>query len=210
MPACPHCGSTQYATYCRSYVKHVENCRTAIEMFRIPFLNAQEKVEERQRIEFEKEKLQISIGKQLEKSKWRIREADLKAKHAQELLKVSKAPVTNIYIQMNNFYLDYPKSEVTEKVLKDANQNCDVRKIQSIDDLNLIIGYVQDLNDKEIEKCLSGNDTLAKSRALSFLADVSRTIRERMQKETPEKTFLIEAAQEFETECLEDKQALIK
>ncbi len=129
-----------------------------------------------------------------------------------ESAKSAQAPVTNIYIgtinvQVNNLYLDYPKNGATQGVLDEA-RSCDVLRIKTVEDLNQIMGFVQDMHDKQIEKCLTGGDRRVQSQALSFLADVSRTLRERIQKVAPERTQLIGAAEDFEKECLDDKRKL--
>ena len=110
-------------------------------------------------------------------------------------------------IQINQLYIDYPKSSVADRVLSHA-KTFDVKLIKSVTDLDAIMGEIQEANGREILRYLEGSDLLAKSQALSFLADVMRTIRMRISKEKPIDLELLDAAKQFEEDCLEDKKRL--
>lgn len=126
-----------------------------------------------------------------------------------EQLLRSKPSVVNNYtlIQINALYQDYPKNEMTERVLE-AARTLDLKMIKSPEDLDSFVSKVQDLNGKELERCLSGKDHRAQAQALSFLANVVRVIRERILKEHPQSLELVEAAEQFEQDCLKDKQLI--
>jgi hypothetical protein len=159
-----------------------------------------------------KEKIRVSEQALNEKR----REFELQEKYSENLLKATRgSPVTNYVvntynttnIQMNVLYMDYPKNETTTKVLQKAQAH-DLGRIKSVQDLDDIIGHVQDMNGGEIVKCLVGADQKAKSQALSFLADVMRTLRQRLQQTPASDKLLIEAAEDFEKDCLRDKQKI--
>lgn len=200
MPHCPYCGNGRYSTYCASFYRHVTDCQASA----ATALGMQRQSEEMQR-----------------QSEERVRMLEMQYRHAQELLKErSKIPsvpqvinnyninTTNYNIQMNTLYIDYPQNESTKSVIQHA-KSFDVSKVKSIEDLNKIMDEVQGMNGGEIEKCLTSRNGKAKSQALSFLADVMRTIRTRMQKSAPTNTVLLEAAEDFEKDCLKDKQLVV-
>jgi cell envelope opacity-associated protein A len=126
-------------------------------------------------------------------------------------LQEKKPSVVNItnnnYIQMNTLYMDYPQNPMTTQLL-DSAKRMDLSLINTPDDLNAFVGHLQDLNGNEIEKYLSGNDLRAKSQALSFLAHAVKVVRERIQEERPQSVEVIEVAEEFEKDCLNDKQLI--
>lgn len=103
--------------------------------------------------------------------------------------------------------LGYPQSELSQRVLAEASR-FDIKTLTTIEELDRIIGSVQDANEGEITRTLSGADKRAQAQALAFLAHVMKVIRGRLQRETPASTVLIEAAEDFEKGCLKDKQDL--
>lgn len=179
MPQCPYCKQFLYASYCYGFARHVDGCR-----------NSFEKIQQYKENEIEK------------------------LRHENELLRRqlidSKPSVTNNYtlIQVNTLYQDFPENDMTVKVLE-AAKSLDLKLIKSPEDLDEFVSKIQDLNGKELERCLSGKDRRAQSQALSFLANVVRVIRERIQKERPQSLEVVEAAEQFEQDCLKDKQLIV-
>ena len=116
--------------------------------------------------------------------------------------------IININITQQQLYLDYPSTDLTKRGLELAN-TCDVSMIKSEGDLNKIVDRLYDMQGGVIERCLDKGNALVKSQVLSFMADVMRRIRMRMEKEVTPQTVLIEAVEDFEKACIEDKQKLL-
>ena len=106
--------------------------------------------------------------------------------------------------QVNSIYLDYPKNEFTNYVVHQT-ETLDIKQIRTKDDINTIISWIQDSNGKEIERYIKGGDLRLRSQACSFLANVARILRKRLEQETPPNTPLIEAAGEYEQDYLQIK-----
>lgn len=228
MPYCTYCHTIPYATYCKGYLYHLEACR-------LTFERKQEREESRATLkELERLKVAERLHKlQKEQSEQRLKEAERLLKEEREKAtkrrpdeEVEGRPEKRFrkeeqhqQVIINNYtyigkisiaqqlYLDYPKNDNTDHVIQEA-RSFDIKTIKSVQDLDRLVGHIQDLNGKEIERCLGASDKQAKSQALSFLADVVRTVRTRLQQEAPSQLEVIEAAEEFEKECLADKQRL--
>lgn len=117
--------------------------------------------------------------------------------------------IQNNYTQNNfQFYLDYPKNNTTETIMKRI-ENIDITTIKDKEDVNKIISYAENFNNQELALALESKNPLAQSQANSFLANLVRIIRNKMERDTPEQVDLIKRAKEFESECFEDKKTAL-
>jgi hypothetical protein len=107
-------------------------------------------------------------------------------------------------------YKRYPNSEFVGNIFK-ALERVDLTNVRTVDHINMIIGQVQDFGEKTIEKCLTNGSPKDKIMANSFLANVSRMLREKIveiHKSGPVVTEIIPGMIEFEKECIEDNKKL--
>jgi hypothetical protein len=183
MPKCPYCGRTPFLTFCASYTQHLEVCRGRHE-------------EAQTRLRLEAKLRQQKLEKELLRSQ------------LDEARRSQAAPTLIIAQAVNIFNPGYPQNETTQQVVASA-RSFDLKKLTTVEDLNLLMGRIQDMNGGELQGILSGDNKRAQAQTLAFLAHVMREIRERLQREAPPlRTPLIEAAENFEKECLDDKQRL--
>ena len=105
--------------------------------------------------------------------------------------------------QINAVYLDYPKSEFTDYVVK-LTETLDITQIRTKDDLNKIIAWIKEYNGQIIANYLKGDDRRLRSQASSLLGNVARILRERLERETPSNTILIEAVGDYEQDYLQN------
>ena len=189
MPQCRYCNTVPYVTYCASFFNHVECCRKTHE--RTTQQNS-EKKEEKQKVKQAPTPATISIG-------------SIVINNISTINNVTN----NVYnITIEKMYVDYPKNEITNGLL-DVVRQCDVKQIQSREDYNKAIVHALDANGGEIEKIFNGKDERAKSQALSFMADYSRTLRRRLEAEKgPVVQELIDDVKDYENDLIQEKNQL--
>src|SRR5665648_250061 len=118
-----------------------------------------------------------------------------------------------VFIQNNysqTLYLDYPKNDFTNRVLSTVGQ-LDVKAIRTLKDFQQTMDDIQCSENNTLRRCMvrEQKDLRLKSQAYSFMATVAQAIRMRMQNETPFNTKVIGSAEQFEEDCLNDKQKLL-
>ena len=75
-------------------------------------------------------------------------------------------------------YKDYPQSILTQEIMSKIALT-EVKKLTSLEDFNYVLNYAQDAHDGVLLQTLASNNPTSRGQALSFLADVSRCLREK-------------------------------
>lgn len=202
MPKCDYCGQTPFLTFCASFFAHVERCRKR-ETLLIEKIN-----QERQREQLLRKELQHQ------------QELSAKLTHilcAEREKKITPRIQNNIYIQtvvcgdqinVKNLYMDYPKTPYFVGMI-DFVEGYNVDTITDLE-TDIVARFRDDKHElNEFYHMLHTDPSnLKTSHLYSFISDVIRRLREKMEKRPYPNTRLIEQAKTMEKGYLESKAQL--
>ena len=140
---------------------------------------------------------ELELDKEKAKQMKRVREEE-KMERPQRIVINNYTYNQTVVMGDQKIYLDYPKGEFTQKVIADA-AIFDVKNIESVEQFQYLITYFQ--NKQSLFN-------FTPSQSLSFFADMTRAFRTRLQQEAPARTLVIEAMENYEKKCLDNKKKL--
>lgn len=195
MAVCHYCGKYISATLCQKYFDHLEVCgkwklseRRAARDKEISDRNSKIIA----RLEAENKKLSSCLEKALSSTK----------------------PSVNISIAgdfvMGDQYklsLEYPQTSSILRTLERA-KGMTITEFDTTEKINERLLEIENAHNGEVAKLLYGPDCMAKKQALTFVSDVMSIFYQRLRRERPSDTLIVEAVSDYIEEVANDKKLI--
>lgn len=204
MPKCEYCGQFLFRTYCASFSAHVEECRKRENLVILETINQERQKQQdlRKELEHQREisaKLDLTLSSLLANSE--------KSSKIQNIYHIQNV-VCGDQINVNNLYMDYPKTPYFVGMI----EFIEGYNVDTITDLekDIVTHFRDDKHElNEFYHMLYTDPSdLKRSQLYSFISDVIRRLREKMEKRPYPNTRLIEQAKYMEKGYLESKSRL--
>jgi hypothetical protein len=183
MAVCPFCNRYISATACQRYRDHLEVCKR--------WYDAEGRATFHQKeVEAVKEERRYEKPSQT------------------TIFNVTGDAVFGNQYQHYNIGLFYPQTKAVMDLALDQAKRLPIATFDTPQKLDMRMQEIQDANSGEMIKLLAGTNPGARNQVLSFLAEVAKIFRQRLNEEGPPSTVTIEAADDFIEECIKDQKLI--